>query len=220
MEIIPVIDIMKGIAVSGKSGKREEYTALKTVFANSSNPVEIAKNLPFKRLYVAELDGIMEGVPNIEMLEELSGIRRLMVDVGIKNLSDYNRISHLNADIIVGSETLQDFETLETITEECRRLIFSIDIKDGKVMSPFLPSDPVDAFELLADKVKKFIILNISSVGTLSTDFSLLEKFKVRDVEIYYGGGIKKEDIEKLKKMGIGGALIGTALHKGFFEKY
>jgi phosphoribosylformimino-5-aminoimidazole carboxamide ribotide isomerase len=220
MEIIPVIDIMKGIAVSGKSGKREEYTALKTVFANSSNPVEIAKNLPFKRLYVAELDGIMEGVPNIEMLEELSGIRRLMVDVGIKNLSDYNRISHLNADIIVGSETLQDFETLETITEECRRLIFSIDIKDGKVMSPFPPSDPVDAFELLADKVKKFIILNISSVGTLSTDFSLLEKFKVRDVEIYYGGGIKKEGIEKMKKMGIVGVLVGTALHKGFFEKY
>lgn len=215
MEIIPVIDIMNRIAVSGRSGKREEYAELKTVFAGSSDPVEIAKNMPFERLYVADLDGIMKGTPNLEMLEELSRTKRLMVDIGIKNLGDYNRISYLDADIIVGSETLQDFDTLESIGKECQSLIFSIDIKDGEVMSPFLPSDPIEAFRLLTRKIKKFIVLNISSVGTLSTDFFILEKFKVQDVEVYYGGGIKKEDIEKLKKIGISGALVGTALHRG-----
>jgi len=215
MEIIPVTDIMNGIAVSGKSGRREGYTELKTVFADSCDPVEIAKNLPFKRLYVADLDGIMKGAPNIKMLEELSRIRQLMVDVGIRNLSDYNRISHLDADIIVGSETLRDFETLETISRGRQSIVFSIDIKDREVMSPFLPRDPIETFELLAGRIKRFIVLNISSVGTLSADFSLLQRFKIPDVEVYYGGGIKKENINELKKIGVSGVLVGTALHRG-----
>lgn len=218
MEIIPVIDVMNGIAVSGKSGRREEYTELKTVFADSCDPVEIAKNLPFKRLYVADLDGIMKGAPNLKMLEELSRIRQLMVDVGIRNLKDYNRISNLDADVIVGSETLCDFKTLETISRERQGLIFSIDIKDKRVMSPFLPHDPIETFELLVNRIKRFMILNISSVGTLSADFSLLDRLKIPGVEVYYGGGIKKENINKLKKIEISGVLVGTALHKGFFK--
>jgi phosphoribosylformimino-5-aminoimidazole carboxamide ribotide isomerase len=217
MEVIPVIDIMDGIAVSGKSGRREEYTALETVFADSPDPVIIARNLPYERLYVADLDGIMKGGPNLGMLEELCKIKRVMVDVGIKNIADYEKISHLDADVVIGSETLGDMETLEAIRKDCRRPIFSIDIKDGKLMSNFLPGDPVEAFDLLKNKIKKFIILNISSVGTLGGDFSFLEKFTSSDVEIYYGGGIKKENIEKLKKMGVSGCLVGTALHKGLF---
>jgi phosphoribosylformimino-5-aminoimidazole carboxamide ribotide isomerase len=217
MEVIPVLDIMGGIAVSGKSGRRDEYTSLKTVFADSSIPLEIAENLPCKRLYVADLDGIMKGAPNIETLEELCKIKNIMVDAGIKNIDDYGRIAHINADIILGSETLRDLETLEAIKKEAE-VIVSIDIKEGKLVSPFLPDDPFEAFNLLKNEVKKFIILNISRVGTLSSDFSFLEKFVVPDVEIYYGGGIKKEDIEKLKKMGVDGVLVGTALHKGFFK--
>lgn len=217
MDIIPVIDIMNGIAVSGKSGRREEYTALKTVFADSPDPVEIAKNLPYERLYTADLDGIMKGTPNLEMLGELCKIKRVMVDVGIKNIDDYKKMSQLDADLIIGSETLADLKTLEAIGKDCQRAIFSIDIKDGKLMSPFLPHDPLLAFGLLKNKIKKFIVLDISSVGTLSTDFSLLEEFVVPGVETYYGGGIKKEDIGKLKKIGVGGALVGTALHKGLF---
>ncbi len=218
MEIIPVIDIMGGIAVSGKSGRREEYTELKSIFASSSNPIEIAKNLPFERLYVADLDGIMKGAPNLKLLEELSRIKRLMVDVGIRNRNDYDGISHLNADVIIGSETLHDFETLEAIGRECPNVVFSIDIKDGKVLSPFLPHAPIETIELLATRVKRFIVLDISSVGTLGADFSLFDQLKIPDVKIYYGGGIKKEDIDKLKKIGVDGALVGTALHKGLFK--
>ncbi|MDI6655580.1 MAG: HisA/HisF family protein, partial [Candidatus Hydrothermarchaeota archaeon] len=38
MEIIPVLDIMHGKAVSGKSGERKKYQELKTVFASSPDP--------------------------------------------------------------------------------------------------------------------------------------------------------------------------------------
>lgn len=216
MDIIPVMDIMGGIAVSGKSGRRLEYRALRTVFADSSNPIEIAKNLPFERLYVADLDGIMKGAPNLRILEELGDVKRLMVDAGIKDLDDYDRISHLKADIVVGSETLQDMDTLEAIIREREDVIFSIDIKDREVLSSFLPRMPIEALELLSAKIKRFIVLDISSVGTLGSDFSLLDRIKVPDIEIYYGGGIKKEDIDKLEKR-VDGALVGTALHNGLF---
>ena len=43
--IIPVIDLKNGEAVSGKSGMRETYKPLKTVFNDSSNPLAIARAL-------------------------------------------------------------------------------------------------------------------------------------------------------------------------------
>ena len=33
LEIIPVIDLMNSVAVSGKSGNRSEYTPLKTIYS-------------------------------------------------------------------------------------------------------------------------------------------------------------------------------------------
>ena len=45
LEIIPVLDLMNSVAVSGKSGNRETYTPLKTIYASSSDPVEIANSL-------------------------------------------------------------------------------------------------------------------------------------------------------------------------------
>jgi len=50
MELIPVLDLQGGKAVSGKSGRREEYTELETVFTPSSDPLEISRALPSRRL--------------------------------------------------------------------------------------------------------------------------------------------------------------------------
>ena len=61
MEIIPVMDLMSGIAVSGKSGKRETYKPLETVYSETPDPVDIAISLKrqgFKRIYIADLDAI------------------------------------------------------------------------------------------------------------------------------------------------------------------
>jgi phosphoribosylformimino-5-aminoimidazole carboxamide ribotide isomerase len=222
MQIIPVIDIMDGKAVSGKSGEREKYTDLKTVFAESSDdPIEIAENIPSKRLYVADLDGITKGMPNFDLLKRLSEIKRLMVDIGIRDYTDLEKISQLNVDIIIGTETLEGIETLEkAIKKFNKKIIVSIDVKNGKVISQFLPKNPKSAFEFLKDKnVKRFIFLDLSSVGTLSGfKLAFLGDLELKEVEVYVGGGVKNEDIKKLKKIGVSGALVGTALHRGLFK--
>jgi len=216
MEVIPVLDIMNGRAVSGKSGRRWEYTNLKTVYSDSSDPVEIARALPHERLYVADLDGITGDKIDYPLLENLSKVKRLIVDTGVKDYDDYQRIATLNVDVIAATETLQDSEAIENIIEE--GCIVSIDMKDGTVLSQAgkfdSPYDAYDHFEMLG--ADRFIFLDISSVGTLGGNrFSFIEDLDSEDAEIMVGGGIVPEDLAELEKMGVDGVLIGTALHQG-----
>jgi phosphoribosylformimino-5-aminoimidazole carboxamide ribotide isomerase len=215
MEIIPVIDLMKGKAVAGKSGKREEYKELKTVFAYKPDPIEIARNLPYERLYVADLDGIVHGVPDINLLKKLAKEKKIMADIGIRTLEDFEKISKLAHEVVVGTETLRDVKTLENILRKDEDILLSIDIKDGKVISRFLPKEPNKALKFLEKKgVARFIILNISRVGTLRAQYINIKT----NAEVYVGGGIGRKDLKKLRKMGIAGVLIGTALHQGLLK--
>jgi phosphoribosylformimino-5-aminoimidazole carboxamide ribotide isomerase len=215
MEIIPVIDLMKGKAVAGKSGKREEYKELKTVFADKPDPIEIARNLPYERLYVADLDGIVHGVPDINLLKKLAKEKKIMADIGIRTLEDFEKISKLVHEVVVGTETLRDVKTLENILRKDKDILLSIDIKDGKVISRFLPKEPNKALKFLEKKgVARFIILNISCVGTLRAQYINIKT----NAEVYVGGGIGRKDLKKLRKMGIAGVLIGTALHQGLLK--
>lgn len=213
MEIIPVIDVMNGKAVGGKSGMRKKYRALKTIFSGSSDPVEIAKNLPYQRLYVADLDGIIHGKPDFALIEELGKIKKLMVDAGVRNYGDIEKLSRLNVDVIIGTETVESIDVIK----KAKNNIVSIDVKNNVVLSKFLPEKLEDAFMVLRKTgARKFIILDISAVGTLSGFKVLRSCLRKREkVKIFVGGGIKKEDIKKLEKKRIDGALVGTALHAG-----
>ena len=55
---IPVIDLKQHQAVNGKSGMRDTYQPLRSVFAPSSSPVEIAQGLKLNgadEMYIADL---------------------------------------------------------------------------------------------------------------------------------------------------------------------
>ena len=211
-EVIPVIDLIQGKAVAGKCGEREKYTELKTIYSKSSNPIEIAKNLPFKKIYIADLDAIAGKPANIEILRKISEIKEIWVDLGIKTKKDVEKYSFLKVKFVLGTETLQELKGLNL-----REYIVSVDIKNNKVISPFLPEDIEKTLDILISKgVKKIILLTISKVGTLKGNeyLDLGEKLAQR-LEVYLGGGITKKDIEEIKKKGFRGVLIGTALHRG-----
>ncbi|MFQ5974830.1 MAG: HisA/HisF-related TIM barrel protein [Candidatus Hydrothermarchaeales archaeon] len=217
MEIIPVIDIMDGTAVSGKSGVRKEYSPLKTIFCKSSDPVVVASSIPSKSIYIADLDGIMKRIPDYKTLEKLGKIKEILVDVGVRDYVDLRGASKLRCDIILGTETLEGIDVLIKGVEKFQdRIIVSIDIKSKKVLSKFLPQAPINAYKVLRAHCKRFIFLDITSVGTLrGSRFDYLEDV-TKDAEIMVGGGIRKEDLPKLEEMGVDAVLIGTALHKGF----
>ncbi len=219
VEIIPVIDIRGGLAVSGRSGDREKYSPLKSVFSDDPDPLKIASSLPFERLYVADLDGIMEGRPDFETLKRLSILKKTLIDIGVREIEDLKLFDEIDCEVILGSETVKSMGLiLESMKRLGERMIFSIDIKGNRVLSNFLPENPADAYmELVSIGVKRIIFLNISAVGTEKADFSFIKDLNM-SVEILVGGGITEKDLKYMADRRIDGALVGTILHKGLLD--
>ena len=70
MKIIPVIDVLNGIAVHGIQGERKQYKPLKSLLCRSFKPTEIAyafELLGFDSLYLADLDAILGKSTNLEI---------------------------------------------------------------------------------------------------------------------------------------------------------
>ncbi|WP_457611957.1 HisA/HisF family protein [Methanocaldococcus sp.] len=209
MEIVPVIDIMDGLAVSGKGGKREEYKPLKSVICQNPDPIELAKvykDYGVSKIYIADLDKIMGRGDNFNLIKKIDFINK-MVDVGIKDEKDFKKAKNLG-EIIVGTETLKDISLL-------KKAIVSLDFKDGKLLNYNLD------FILNNLGNKPVIILDISNVGTQrGLNRELIKDIKDRiDNPIYVGGGIRDlKDIEFCYSIDVEGVLIGTAIHKGILD--
>ena len=90
---IPVLDLKDGQAVSGKSGLRDTYQPLQTVFAPSSNPIEIAQGLKLNgadELYIADLDLIENKGHNINEIKMVNTIIPVILDAGVKNAEGFS----------------------------------------------------------------------------------------------------------------------------------
>ncbi len=220
--IIPVLDIKNRIAVSGKSGKRETYKPLETVFHKSSSPETIAKSLKDTgaiRMYIADLDSIENGKSNFDIIQKVNKTISVMLDSGAGNLSDVKKALKVADKVIIATETLKDMNDLFIIFHnfDKNRLIISIDIKEGKIFSKYLNimlEDFIDKIKEL--KPPEVILLDISKVGTESgVNEELIKKFLKLQSSLIIGGGITPNDIEKLEKLGINKFLVGSALHSG-----
>lgn len=223
--IIPVLDIKDGIAVSGKSGNRDEYKPLKTVFNHSSDPLEISKalkKLGASEIYIADLDAI-EGIgSNLDMVGEINRFLPVMLDCGASDLDSVSEALQVADNVIVATETLRKLEDLDEIFFKVNReqVTISIDVLNNKILSKHLELD----FKILRDcleelKPSMVILLDISNVGTESgINWQLMDYFDGLESSLILGGGITREDLSKLSIYGVDNVLVGTALHHGKIE--
>ncbi len=226
MRIIPVIDILNGIAVGAVRGERKKYKPLKSEITNITDPaslLEFYKNyFGFEEFYVADLDGIIHGAPNIGLIEELSEIGNVIVDIGIRNYTDIIKINNLPIGVIFGTESLEEISLVNT--NFSGKKILSIDMKQGKLLSANVKIKDLD---ILLDKINdlkinEILIVNLSSVGSNSgPDNNLINKIKNKsNFPVLYGGGIRDiNDIKSVREIGINGVLIGTSLHNGKIKR-
>lgn len=216
MEVIPVIDILHGKAVHAVGGQRSRYAPLRSVFSPGSSPLDIAMNMPFERVYIADLDAITGGEPNLRAIREISREKEVLLDAGIRVGRELEKYRYVDITPVLGTETLESLSTLRKAGGIFGEFFASIDIKAGRVLSPFLPPSPGRCFEVLhGEGCKNIIFLELSEVGSLSSpSFSYLKDSCDR-AKVYVGGGVKPEDIEKLERRGVCGVLMGTALHSG-----
>ena len=219
---IPVIDLKQHQAVSGKSGMRNTYTPLNTVFAPSSNPVEIAQGLKLNgadEMYIADLDLIESQGHNIDEIRMVNTILPVMFDGGVKNLEGFEFFLDYAYKIIVPTETLESIDEMRKIFEKYpkERIVVSIDVKNNELLSKNFDMGLKEFKEILTElDPNEIILLDISGVGTeKGYNKELLGEFEELKDKLIIAGGLNKQSIGELDALGIKKVLIGTSLHSG-----
>jgi len=219
--IIPVLDIKNGIAVSGKSGNRDEYQPLKTVFSSSSDPLKISealKKVGAQEIYIADLDAIEGKTSNLDLVSKINQILPVMLDSGTFDPESVEDALQVSDKVIVATETLQTLDHLDKILRQCdkERIIISIDVVDNEIYTKHLKLDFQILRQILEEHQPSQIILDISNVGCeAGINWKLLNHFAGLESSIIFGGGVTAEDILKLDGNIIDKVLVGTALHQG-----
>jgi phosphoribosylformimino-5-aminoimidazole carboxamide ribotide isomerase len=230
LKITPVLDVLGGVAVHAVRGRRKDYQPLKSVLCASSEPVDVAaalKTLGFSMLYMADLDAITGGHPNLSMFTRIAdktGLE-LMVDAGVTSLEAAKKVlNSQTSKVIIGTETLTSAsfvgEAVDSFGSE--KIVVSLDLMGDRVLSRFKLgrlAEPV-AFlrELERQGVSQVIVLDLQKVGSgegVNTHF-LKDVLRNVKAEVFVGGGVRDiKDLLELKELGVFGVLVATALHSG-----
>ncbi|MBQ6627514.1 MAG: HisA/HisF family protein [Methanobrevibacter sp.] len=219
---IPVIDLKQHQAVSGKSGMRDTYAPLRTVFAPSSNPVEIAQGLKLNgadEMYIADLDLIESQGHNIDDVKMVNTILPVMFDGGVKNLEGFEFFLNYACKIIVPTETLESIDEMRKIFEKYpkERIAVSVDVKNNELLAKHLDLNLSEFREILKElDPNEIILLDITGVGTeKGYNKKLLDEFGELKDKLIIAGGLNKQSLSELESLGIKKVLIGTSLHSG-----
>ena len=230
MKIIPVIDILNGVAVHAVRGRRKEYQPLKSILCDSADPVAVAsafKKCGFEELYVADLDAILGKGNNLHVLKEIAektGLE-LLVDAGVADLDRAQETFQSGVSrVIVGTETLPNLNFVKDAIARfgSKKVVVSLDLMNGQVLSMSeqakLMSPLALAVELEKMGVAQMVVLDLARVGSgEGVDLPFLKDLLSDvDVKVLVGGGARDiQDLITLKNMGISGVLLATALHSG-----
>jgi len=219
---IPVIDLKQGQAVSGKSGMRDTYTPLRTVFAPSANPVEIAQGLKLNgadEMYIADLDLIESQGHNINEIKMVNTILPVLFDGGVKNCESFEFFLDFAYRVIVPTETLESIDEMKKIFEKFpkERIVVSVDVKDDELLSKHMDLTLSEFKEIMIElDPNEIILLDISGVGTeKGYNEKLLEELRELKDKLIIAGGLNKDSLVELESLGIKKVLIGTSLHSG-----
>jgi phosphoribosylformimino-5-aminoimidazole carboxamide ribotide isomerase len=237
MIVVPVMDLRHGACVHAKAGQRAEYRPLESSLTpRASEPLELAaayhNRIGADRIYVADLDAIMDDRPNWNVLRALSKSgAAIWADVGVRTaLRAVTAFEAGIETIVLGLETLAGPASLREILRGSSlprdRFILSLDLFDGRpLLAPdhTWPDGPTleNVVEVASELgVKRFLILDLARVGVgrgvggrewVESVAGIVPKG-----EIWLGGGVRgQDDLEDLRKMPIAGVLVGSALHSG-----
>lgn len=235
MQIVPVIDLLRGQVVRGVGGRRDEYRPIVSSLVDSAEPGAVAAALKqhfgLPRVYVADLDAITRGERDLNSWRAIAAIgMQLTIDAGLKNASQANEVAQLLAREFVGSQYVIGLESWERIAELAEltatkdSTIFSVDLKQGQPLTADPDWQGASPLAIVAEVyrhgLRRLIVLDLADVGTGqgTSTLPLVRQLLARwpDLQIIAGGGIRgPADLRELKAAGITSALVASALHDG-----
>jgi phosphoribosylformimino-5-aminoimidazole carboxamide ribotide isomerase len=228
MNIFPAIDLYSGKAVRLFKGDYDK----KTVY--SDNPKEVALDFVKKGakfIHIVDLEGAKSGeARNLDTIKSIITASNLFCEVGggIRTMETLEKYISIGADrIILGTSAVTDEDFLRNaVSKYGDRIAVGVDIKDGYVAikgwtekSEFNIFDFCEGLQKIG--VKTVICTDISKDGAMQgTNFELYSDLSKKfDMNIVASGGISSiDDIKKLAKLGIYGAIIGKAYYIGAID--
>ena len=217
--LIPVIDLRRGQVVRARAGERDAYAPIDTPLARGSRPADVARGLldavGGARLYVADLDAIMEGCApdraSLEVVADACPGVTLWVDAGFSDVLEVERFIQLGLGRpVIGSESQRDADLVRALGN---RAVLSLDSRGAERLGPDALHDDGSTWP------EDVIVMTLARVGTgtgpdLSGVSRAVETGEGR--RIYAAGGVRgPEDVARLSAAGVAGALVASAIHDG-----
>ena len=226
MKIIPAIDIYNGKCVrllKGDYNLKKEY---------SSNPLLVAKefeNNGATHIHVVDLEGAKSNtIINSGVLQEICSNTDLKVDFGggIKTKDDISLAFDLGVNqITLGSIAVTNknllIDSLNVYGKE--KIILGADFLDNVIkINGWKTTTEYNLFDFIDEYysygIKYAIITDISKDGAMQGSSveiysKIIEKFPALNL-IASGGVTFEDDLNKLKKIGCYGAIVGKALYE------
>lgn len=235
--VIPVLDLMIGQVVWAQGGNRGAYAPVHSQLTNSSQPVDVARSV-FNQtgcdcLYLANIDSFAGATPISDVYNELA-------EAGFSLWIDADWMGSLHCDertdqilalsqdpnirLIFSSETMSskdEFSIISGLIQSGTQPIFSLDMRNGKVISKSDSLSAVSPLEMISMArqagVKDMILLDLESVGTyggVSTESIIREANETHpDVCLISGGGVRDQtDAQRLLTAGCQHVLVASAI--------
>ena len=225
MEIIPAIDIRGGKCVRLYQGDYGQQT----VFDDEPTAVALRWHSQGARwLHIVDLDGAAVGEPrNVAVVEKIVKESGMLVELGggIRQEDIAEGLLRKGVSrIILGTSAIENPRLLKKL---CQRfgdaIVVGLDARDGKLaIHGWQKNTTIDILrfsrKMIKTGVKSFIYTDIKRDGTLTEpNFDVVRELVSRlSVPIIASGGISRlEHLQRLKELGVEGAIIGKALYTG-----
>ena len=228
IELIPAIDIKDGRCVRLYQGDFQQATVY------GDDPGAMAKRWASQgatRLHIVDLDGAKAGRPvntdSVLAIVQAAGIP-VQLGGGLRRPADIEAVFDLGVErVILGTVAVEDSELVERMVMRYGdRIVVGIDARDGWVATAgWLTTAKVRATELTAQMatlgVQRVIYTDIARDGTLTEPNyeAMAELIGPNMPAIIASGGVAEIDqLHRLAKLGVEGAIIGKALYTGAIE--
>lgn len=230
MEVIPAIDISDGKCVrlfQGKKGTEKVY------YEDPLEALKYWKRIGAERLHCIDLDGAWGSDKNKqklrEMIQNTESQIKVQVGGGIRTIQEAKDLVDLGADrVIIGTMAIKTPKKITILSKEIgsEHIIVALDYRKGKIAThgwtKHTNKDPFNFGKKIEGYGAGFILFSaIESDGAFTgPDFINIEKMiKTVDIPILAAGGIRnEEDLDKLHKIGVYGAIVGKAFYEQKIE--
>lgn len=228
MILLPAIDLYEKKVVRLTRGDYAQMTVY--------NDDPVAQAASFQEagaqwLHTVDLEGAKDGsTPNYSVIEAICKETGLKVEIGggIRSLDTIQKYLDAGVErVILGTKAVTDPAFLEeSLNKFGSHIAVGVDIKDGKIAIKGWLETAQDSVEDFFKKLCKLgvgtvICTDVSKDGMLSgTNVELYRQLSQQfSLDLIASGGVSsREDLARLKELGLYGAILGKALYTGALD--